>query len=303
MSAAVWFLITALLFYAGALYRFPLLTVLAVACLFTFFLMLFIAVWRRTRLSVDLFSDELVCEKGSEAALPLRLTRKGHVPDGRICLRLVSNSPVTGERRVSRPGSSDRPGNVRFLWKGAHCGLYTLTLARIYVCDPLGLFRLPMRKKARNASLGALVLPSTDGSADPFSLLPETPREPPLQRMADEDGEESLRAYRPGDPARRVHWKVSARRDEIFLRETHSEPRLLFEIRTSGLSGLREASKDLYYAEIARLAAGAHRSGYAVLLIDGEGRDEARYLADNPAGIPGLFRFLYEREGIRSQLF
>ncbi len=40
-------------------------------------------------------------------------------------------------------------------------------------------------------------------------------------READEPGD--VRAYRPGDPIRRIHWKLSAKKDELLIRETAAE--------------------------------------------------------------------------------
>lgn len=43
-----------------------------------------------------------------------------------------------------------------------------------------------------------------------------------VRREAEEPGD--VRAYRPGDPVRRIHWKLSAKKGELLVRETAMEP-------------------------------------------------------------------------------
>ncbi len=99
----------------------------------------------------------------------------------------------------------------------AHCGLLELRAQRIVVCDLLGLFRrrLPPPEPARMACL-----PIPAGEMPPLIA-----RDGPVQAVrtgaapagAAEDYD--LRGYRPGDPIRTVHWKLSTKWDSLIVRE------------------------------------------------------------------------------------
>ena len=51
---------------------------------------------------------------------------------------------------------------------------------------------------------------------------------------AEEPGE--IRPYRPGDPVRRIHWKLTARKGELLVRETAAEPETREETQRNHLS-------------------------------------------------------------------
>jgi uncharacterized protein (DUF58 family) len=63
-----------------------------------------------------------------------------------------------------------------------------------------------------------------------------------LHRATDNDDDLTTREYRPGDALRRVHWRVSARRGELMVRqeETRSNPdaRVLVDTRADGYADL-----------------------------------------------------------------
>ena len=89
----------------------------------------------------------------------------------------------------------------------------------ILICSLL----FPLLPAARSG-----LFPAGDGERE------ETPR--PLTvsafvwREEDEPGE--VRLYRPGDPVRRIHWKLSAKKDELLIRETAALREAVPEERT-----------------------------------------------------------------------
>ena len=56
-----------------------------------------------------------------------------------------------------------------------------------------------------------------------------------VRRESDEPGD--IRPYRPGDPIRRIHWKLSAKRDELLVREAAPAEEAAEEERTPPPSG------------------------------------------------------------------
>lgn len=62
---------------------------------------------------------------------------------------------------------------------------------------------------------------SADEADKAETLRPQTVKSFIL-READESGD--VRLYRTGDPVRRIHWKLSAKKDELLVRETAAKP-------------------------------------------------------------------------------
>lgn len=97
-----------------------------------------------------------------------------------------------------------------------HCGLLTGKLSSVWALDCLGLFWLPLRRGG-TAQLWVGPVPKREE-------LPPLPREetPGVRpRPGGGPGEDyDPREYRPGDPLNSIHWKLSAKRDELVTRET-----------------------------------------------------------------------------------
>jgi uncharacterized protein (DUF58 family) len=71
-----------------------------------------------------------------------------------------------------------------------------------------------------------------------------------------------LRHYEPGDPARRIHWRASLRRDELLVRKVESEQRAEVEVRlrTAGQQPGERFERSVRWAAsevVAQLEAGA----------------------------------------------
>ncbi len=110
-----------------------------------------------------------------------------------------------------------------------HCGLLEARVTRARVFDCLGLFWLPKKLPPR------AVLPVLPQPVEPEELPEE--RGGPGQltpRPGGGPGEDyEIRPYRPGDPVRMIHWKLTCKRDEPILREVleakRAEPLLTFD--------------------------------------------------------------------------
>ena len=175
---------------------------------------------------VEVLASPAAVERGEPAAFRAALRGRCWLPVSRAVLRLELKNALTGEeerRRVVLSGLLGGEGLACPLEAPTgRCGRLTCQVRRVRLLDGLGLFALPLRA-APPAAL--LVLPRTE----PFPL-PERWTEgdhggPLLPRPGGGPGEDyDLRGYRPGDPLRSVHWKLSSKRDELVVRET-LEPR------------------------------------------------------------------------------
>lgn len=114
-------------------------------------------------------------------------------------------------------------GEISLSLTARHTGALTAGLQEAACTDILGLFRLPVKQRA-GAEL--LVLPRAF-ETDPLRMSAgEEGRALPNRLNEDLSSPEDTRAYRPGDPLKRMHWKLTARRRELIVRrfETPAPP-------------------------------------------------------------------------------
>lgn len=120
-----------------------------------------------------------------------------------------------------------------------HCGGYWVTAEKCWVCDYLGLFALPIRRKENKQ---IIVRPKKVAVKDVPDLRQFVPKvwKPKFGGGYGENHE--LRLYRPGDSLNQVHWKLSAKTGTLTIREP-MEPlrgRLLLTMTLSGSAEERD---------------------------------------------------------------
>ena len=153
-------------------------------------------------------------EQGAKASLRLRLNawRLLPLPEVQIRLNLRTRSREKDLRFLSRLSRED--GLLTL--PTDECGFLAAEFLRGRVYDALGLFRLPMR------------LPRLE----PMAILPPARQPEPMPRleqflqmqMKPKPGggaaeQHDHRVYRPGDPVKDIHWKLSLKTDELIVRE------------------------------------------------------------------------------------
>lgn len=154
-----------------------------------------------------------------------------HLSIARADVRLHFKNRMTGAESSQRLRLLGTPTGS-FLTLPAdtgHCGLLEARVTRLRVCDCLGLFTLYKRLPAP-ALLPVLPIP-----IEP-ETLPDVQGGPPVlnPRPGGGPGEDyEIRPYRPGDPVKMIHWKLTCKRDQTVLREVleiqKAEPLLTFD--------------------------------------------------------------------------
>lgn len=150
---------------------------------------------------------------GESASAQLRLTSL--LPPGR-CYAYLSQPGGKKGRKLSLRDSLSLPLDT------SHCTRLELRIRRLRILDYLGLFFLP---KARPEPLAVEIWPlplAPEPMPDATALLSPPLRPKPGGGYAEIH---ELRDYRPGDPLRDVHWKLSAKADKLIVREAQEEIR------------------------------------------------------------------------------
>ncbi len=158
---------------------------------------------------------------------PLRIEAAGTGPRPPVSYKIQVTKPNTGEHWLLRSGDP---------LPAEHCGALLIRPYRAKVYDYLGLFRMNIRKP----------------SAQMIRIMPqpaEIPIPPALTRYLSgawrpkhghgyaENHE--IRPYRPGDTLNLIHWKLSAKTDDLLLREPMEPDRGMMRL-TMDLNGTPE---------------------------------------------------------------
>lgn len=108
--------------------------------------------------------------------------------------------------------------DLRVPLRAAKSGLWRFKLQRLTVRDHLGLFAADCPPDSQTWEL--CVLPPAEGEADGAGNTPQNRAEQESRAGQDiADGVYDLRPYRVGDPLKQIHWKLTAKVDELTVRE------------------------------------------------------------------------------------
>ncbi|MFN2557702.1 MAG: DUF58 domain-containing protein [Nitriliruptorales bacterium] len=190
------------------------LVLVALAVLFTRLASLRLSSWRHVR-PTRLWFDE----KGS---VDLEIRNEGWLPTALLLLEDETAGALAAlPRFVLEPLGPGRAVHMRYSIQGRQRGLHTVGPARMHLRDPFGVAQRPLRfDDAEQVVVYPPVLPlpsilprlgrlgtTTEGTARPVSTSGEFA---------------NVREYVRGDDLRKVHWKSTAHRGKLMLKQEES---------------------------------------------------------------------------------
>ena len=150
----------------------------------------------------------------------------GSSPKKGIRCQFAPYPAVVFPRRGILPQLQAR-GGISVSLPTMHTAVIRTEIKSAYMWDFLGLFPLPMRLSSKHTQTAAryhdiTVLPNTAAPEGKLRMWDNSQSALiPTQRPAEQY---EIRTYRPGDALRSVHWKLTAKLDDILVRES-VEPR------------------------------------------------------------------------------
>ena len=168
---------------------------------------------------LELFALTAALDRGESGGWMIAVYTPGNFPLARLSLRLGCENLLTGQKETVRLAFTGVTGRLPGAMAAPteHCGLLELRADKVKVCDYLGLFTL-RRKPPVPARIMCRPIPV---QCRPVEVPDNKGARPTSQNAARRGpGEDyDLREYRPGDPLRSVHWKLSSKWDELIVRE------------------------------------------------------------------------------------
>lgn len=163
-------------------------------------------------------------EQGGETELLLEISNRGILPAPKlkICLGCKNRSSKKRTRQTVRGQAAVQSRTMLYCpIVGKHCGCCEYRLKRIRIYDPTGLFYLTKWSRQR---VEMQVLPRIFGTVVQVTERARNfigEAEVYDDRKAGPDVSEvfALRPFRDGDRIQNIHWKLSAKEEELIVRE------------------------------------------------------------------------------------
>lgn len=156
------------------------------------------------------------CAAGDTVETRLELSGGRFAPS--VDCTLAVENVYTGER-VERDVTAGHDGaTIKFT--PSHCGLLRVSIAAARLRDPLGLVRLRAKASAerelpvepRRFETRITLADDVDTTAESDGYSMTRPGSDPSETFG-------VREYQPGDPIKRIHWKLSQKSQNLMLRE------------------------------------------------------------------------------------
>ncbi len=199
-----------MLFFAGVEFFLPLLL----------FLMLLV---QTLRLKLQPMDMERFFDQNEQRPMCFLARNRTRFPIRRLSLRVKYHNLTTGETRTKRVKTAlDRgEGRVSVPWEPLQPGIWRVSAVRIRVYDFWKLWRLPKRSvfgwelTQLPARHEICLIP---GAAQEGSAW-ESQEYHPHKSGNDSSYIRETREYRPGDSLKSIHWKLSAKRETLLVKE------------------------------------------------------------------------------------
>ncbi len=223
----------------------------------TLFVLAFFMVWyRKFTISVSITVPVEIAEPEKECLVKLMTGNKGFLPMMRMEVLLVTEDLCTGARKKAWVKLADIPkgeGNFVRMVSFSGTGTYRLRLKKVRVYDVTGMFsgkkrgkseaRIQVMPKLHDISVRlSQTVRNFYGEADVYDE--HTPGHDNNELFA-------VREYRKGDRLQNIHWKLTAKQDDLMVKE-HSLPKacpVVFFLGYHGKKKERKLERVLAYLE------------------------------------------------------
>lgn len=224
MRKIIYLLLTGIVFFLSALYDEESVRFLLIFLLLLPLVLLVSLLFIRAGVRVEMKVRQDQIQKGDSWKVELRIRNRSRIPVPVVRIRLSYTEMQTGEREeITFLGSAERHGTTKIVGKRQekYCGNVRICLESVQVFDLLGLFaaRIPVQGQVEIKILPTLYL--TEVMTKPVVQPVESDFcEYDLSRPGNDVSEIfQIREYQAGDTLHRIHWKLSAREDDILVKD------------------------------------------------------------------------------------
>lgn len=318
-------------FYLALIYNSKSLVFLGWAEIFIIILLFFynLLVFSKIRIMMEVPLG--ITELQKKVPIRIIIYNYSMLPTGRIWIQLMESYALENKKKktvfgVSVAGRKRNSGQayamtvIHALWQPQYIGKAVVRLKKVRCFDMLGVCALPLPKRAYQAVEEITVLPkiypvpveigtrSRDFAVEQERYMTDSREENSTEQFW-------IREYRQGDRLRNIHWKLSAKEDDLMVREylpTIGCPILLFvdwtkteeekkKKRKSGILQRRmlQKEKEALFTILLSLSGSIAQSDckHFVIWYDSRQKDVMRYCVEKEEDI---YRLLMKMEGLET---
>lgn len=216
-----------------------------------------LSVWRAARtLMVRSVLSRSVVQRGEDVTLEVTVSHRGWLPVAPLKLVLHA-TPDAPERTLYLSEDSGRSQRLRLPFHAAHIGPSHPGVRSVTVEDLFSIFSVTKTPAAAGGELLVLPVPF---EVEPLSYATgDSGLETLARAREDVTNPSDVRGYQPGDAMKKIHWKLSLRKQELLVRR-FEEPELpdtlvLLDCSAPPELGHREAEADMRDALLETAAA------------------------------------------------
>lgn len=216
----------------------------------------------RHLISVSARLDRPFVQRLDEGSMRLDVGLSGTFMSGLIRLTILKTGPAGKSESEKRwlamlPGTSQ---HLKVRLPTVHRGAYQIALRRLVSRDLFGLYHFSLlSSKARHLLRQNMIVLPRPNAFDPLTRLTESlsqlQHESAWQIGTDLDTIANIRSQQPGDSLKRAHWKLSARLDQMMIKEFENPRRMeclaIFDLATLPGSGFSEPDYGDYFTDCA----------------------------------------------------
>jgi uncharacterized protein (DUF58 family) len=176
----------------------------------------FVGVWwaARTLTITSLLTDTAV-QRGEDVTLEIGVRYGGLIPIAPLTVEITAgpDRPAQMLKLSGMPGTRQK---LTLDFHAAHVGVTSPGVKRVVISDLLGLFTVEKMPKAQGGELIVLPLPFDVGALT--YAAGDSGTESMARASEDITSPADVRAYQAGDAMKKIHWKLSMRKQELMVR-------------------------------------------------------------------------------------
>ena len=176
----------------------------------------FLGVWwaARTLTITSLLTDTTV-QRGEDVALQIGVRYAGFLPIAPLTAEIAAG-PDRPAQTLRLNGLPGREQKLTLNFHAAHVGVTSPGVKKIVISDLLGMFTVEKLPQVQGGELIVLPLPFDVGALT--YAAGDSGTESMARASEDVTSPADVRAYQPGDAMKKIHWKLSVRKQELMVR-------------------------------------------------------------------------------------
>ena len=176
----------------------------------------FLGVWWAARtLTITSFLTEATVRRGEDVALEIGVKYGGLLPIAPPTVEVTAgpDRPAQTLKLTGMPGQAQR---LTLNFHASHVGVTSPGVKRVVISDLLGIFTVEKTPRVQGGELIVLPLPFDVGELT--YAAGDTGSESMARAAEDVTSPAEVRTYQQGDAMKKIHWKLSLRKQELMVR-------------------------------------------------------------------------------------